>query len=107
MACRVILTVDDTRVVKKLQGMNVNKRRSYVLQEFKLPIRILTATVQTEGCRRPSLSVKSSKPLPKRLLRKCMLILSGVKTKPGLHRGDVLIKNILDTGVDIVCTKEL
>jgi CxxC motif-containing protein len=107
LACRVILTVDDTGVVKKITGNECKQGRSYILQEFKLPMRILTATVQTEGCRRPSLSVKSSKPLPKSMLRRCMLILSEVKTKPGLHIGDIIIVNILDTKVDIVCTKEL
>jgi len=90
-----------------MAGNECKQGRSYILQEFKLSMRILTATVQTEGCSRPTLSVKSSKPLPKSMLRRCMLILSEVKAKPGLHMGDVLIKNIFDTGVDIVCTKEL
>jgi len=50
-------------------------------------------------------SVKSSEPIDKSLWLECSKCLSRIYVGPQTSEGDVICKNILNTGVDIVCTK--
>lgn len=51
--------------------------------------------------------VKSSKPIEKGLWIECSKALSKLRVGPPLNIGDVVCKNILNTGVDMVCTKNV
>jgi CxxC motif-containing protein len=51
--------------------------------------------------------VKSSKPIEKELWVECSKALSKLRVGPPLKIGDVVCKNILNTGVDIVCTRNV
>ena len=51
--------------------------------------------------------VKSSKPINKNLWIECSKALSRIHVGPPLKIGDVVCKNILNTGVDIICTKNI
>ncbi|GAA0778743.1 DUF1667 domain-containing protein [Clostridium subterminale] len=67
---------------------------------------ILTTIVRVKGspeCR--VVSVKSSEPIDKSLWLECSKCLSRIYVGPQTSEGDVICKNILNTGVDIVCTK--
>jgi CxxC motif-containing protein len=79
----------------------------YALQELKSPKRVLTATVRTEGSVRRLLPVRTTVPIPKEMLKECITFLSGIRAKPVLKIGAVIVHNILGTGVDVVCTDSL
>ena len=51
--------------------------------------------------------VKSSKPINKSIWIECSKALSRIHVGPPIRIGDVVCKNILNTGVDIVCTKNI
>jgi CxxC motif-containing protein len=51
--------------------------------------------------------VKSSKPIDKGLWIECSKALSRIHVGPPLKIGDVVCKNILNTRVDIICTKNI
>lgn len=52
-------------------------------------------------------SVKSSAPLPKEKLFDAVKELGAITLKVPVRIGDIVVKNILDTGVDIVATKNI
>ena len=52
-------------------------------------------------------SVKSASPLPKEHLFDYMKLLNKVELKSPIHIGDVVLKNIGGTGIDIVATKSV
>jgi len=67
---------------------------------------ILTTIVRVKGsAERRVVSVKSSEPIDKSLWLECSKCLSRIYVGPQTSEGDVICKNILNTGVDIVCTK--
>ena len=51
--------------------------------------------------------VKSSKPLSRKLWIECSKALSRIHVGPPIKIGDVVCKNVLNTGVDIICTKNI
>lgn len=69
---------------------------------------ILTTLVRIKGSDLCNVvSVKSSKPLDKGLWVECSKALSRIHVGPPLKIGDVVCKNVLNTGVDIICTKNI
>jgi len=51
--------------------------------------------------------VKTNDSIPKELNFKCMELLKDVELKSPVKKGDVVIKNIFDTGVDVVVTRDM
>lgn len=107
MACHVQLTISQDGEVVDITGFQCKEGKQYAPQEYKSPSRVLTSTVRTEGCSRPILPVRSKGPIPKDVLFQCMQHLDNIKVKAPLKLGDLVISNILNTGIDIICTDEL
>jgi len=69
---------------------------------------ILTTLVRIKGSTLCNVvPVKSSKPINTRLWIDCSKALSRIHVGPPIKIGDVVCKNILNTGVDIICTKNV
>ncbi|MBU3192149.1 DUF1667 domain-containing protein [Clostridium bowmanii] len=69
---------------------------------------ILTTLVRIKGSNLYNVvPVKSSKSINKNLWIECSKALSRIHVGPPLKIGDVVCKNILNTGVDIICTKNI
>lgn len=69
---------------------------------------ILTTLVRIKGSELCNVvPVKSNKPINKSLWIECSKALSRIHVGPPIKIGDVVCKNILNTGVDIVCTKNI
>lgn len=69
---------------------------------------ILTTVVRVKGSDKYNiLPVKSTKPIDKKLWIECSKALSRIHVGPPMNIGDVVCKNILNTGVDIVSTKNI
>lgn len=52
-------------------------------------------------------SVKSSKPVDRKLFIEFSKVLSRIYASAPLKIGDIICRNILNTGVDILCTKNI
>ena len=104
IGCAVTVTLDDNNEVVSVTGNTCKRGDSYARQEGTHPERILTSTVKVTGSRLPVVPVKSAKPVPKELLLDCMQEINRVTVQAPVHIGDVVLSNILNTGVDIVAT---
>lgn len=51
--------------------------------------------------------MKTSKPIPKRLIPKFMELVKQVQIEAPVKVGDVIMKNVLDTGADVVATRSV
>lgn len=87
-----------------IYGNKCKRGRTYALNELTNPVRMLTTTVNVNGGELPMAPVKSEKPLPKGMLMECMQVISAFTAEAPVKMGDVLIKDILGTGVNIVAT---
>jgi CxxC motif-containing protein len=68
---------------------------------------ILTTLVRIKGAKYNVVSVKSNGPINKNLWIDCSKALSRIYVGAPIEIGDIVCKNILNTGVDIVCTKNV
>lgn len=107
IGCAITVELDDNGEVLSVTGNTCKRGDSYARQECTHPERMLTSTVKVEGGRLPVVPVKSRLPVPKEMLFDCMKEINKITVKAPVHIGDVVLSNILDTGVDIVATNEV
>ena len=69
------------------------------------PRRMLTTSIFVNGGKWPLVSVKSSQPVPKNKVFDVLKEIKKSKVKPPVRLGQILIKNVAGTGLDIVATK--
>lgn len=79
----------------------------YAKQEITDPKRSVTSTVKTSFKHFPVLPCRTSSPVSKKKVMDVMHSISGVTVKEYLKVGDVIIKNVADTGVDIIATSNV
>lgn len=100
MGCHLV--IDDNH---KVSGNNCLRGVKYALSEISNPRRTLTTTIQTNLKQQPRVSVKSSLPLLKDKIFPVMAFLHTIIIDHPVKIGNIIISNVLDTGVDIVATK--
>ena len=107
LGCEVTVKSDKEGKIVEILGHKCNKGEKYAKDEFIKPMRILTSTVSAEGARYPRLPVKTSSFIPKAKIFECMNEITKVKAKAPIKNGQVIIKDILGLGVDIISTRDL
>ena len=106
MGCAITVELDDNNEVISVTGNTCPRGDKYARQECTHPERMLTSTVKVEGGRLPVVPVKSASPIPKEMLFDAMKEVNKVTLKAPVTFGDVAVKHILGTGIDIVVTNE-
>ena len=79
----------------------------YAKAELTHPVRMVTSSVSVISKTATRLPVKTKDPIPKELIFKIMEEIEKVEVKAPIKIGDVIIKDVLGTGVDIVATKNI
>lgn len=103
LGCRLLAELQEG-AVKKVAGNRCKRGQNYALQEAVCPLRVLTGNMRAQGCERP-FPVRSSAPIPKAMLLPCSRELRRLRPPPPIRAGDVVIRNILGTNVDIIATR--
>ncbi|MDF2633019.1 MAG: NAD(FAD)-dependent dehydrogenase [Caproiciproducens sp.] len=105
MGCRIIAELDGDKIIS-IEGYTCNIGKKYAQEELTVPTRMVTALIKVEGTHQP-LSVKTSRPIEKSKIFDCLKEISQHTVVRPIHIGEVIIKNVCGTSVDIVATKEL
>jgi CxxC motif-containing protein len=105
MGCRITVC-GEGEVIRSVKGYTCARGEQYARSEFVHPVRILTSTALVSGSNEPLVAVRSNRPLPKELLMNCMKKIHMLHLQAPVYRYQVLIPNIMDTGVDIVASGE-
>jgi len=106
IGCKILLKKSENKI-KILKGYKCKRGIEYAKNEALNPHRMLTTSVKVKNGDWPLVSVKSSKPIPK---EKIFVVLNQVKKKyvnAPINLGDIIIKNISQTGINIVATKTI
>ena len=90
-----------------IQGQACKRGVEFVRKELTAPKRMLTTTVRVQGGVLPLVPVRSAEPLPKPLLRQAAASLRQVLLAAPVREHQVVVANILNTGVDIIASREL
>lgn len=105
IGCSLVVTKLDNRY--KVEGNTCKRGEKYGVEELTNPKRVVTSTVRLEGSYLNLLPVKTKESIPKDMIFDIMKELDKIVIIPPINVGDIIIKNILDTGVDIVSSKTI
>lgn len=106
LGCSLKVKASEPGEVKsvKVTGNRCLKGKEYGASEYINPVRMLTSTVSTRQGYYPVVPVRTSIPIPKDKIMECMDIIRGVCVNAPVKPGDVIIKNISNTGADVIAT---
>ncbi|MBS4535104.1 DUF1667 domain-containing protein [Clostridium sp. D2Q-14] len=108
VGCRLTITEDsNSNNGYRVEGNNCPRGEKYGIKEVTNPTRVLTTTVKISGAHHDRIPVISSDGLPKKKLFECMEIINDVNIVAPIKAGDVIVEDILDTGVDIVASRSM
>ena len=80
---------------------------AYAKQEILDPRRTLTTTVRCKSRLLRVCPVKTNAPMPKDKVLPAMAEVNKVVLTPPVHIGDVVIHDLLGTGVDLIATRDI
>jgi CxxC motif-containing protein len=104
LGCLVKLALDSDGKVESVSGNQCKKGEEYALAEFQHPLRVLTATVLTEGSQRRLLPVRTDKPVSKGKLKEIMRATAHIRVKPPVKIGQDIVHDIAGTGANLIAT---
>lgn len=100
-----ILVKSDGKKAKVLSGDKCKIGLDYAKHEALDPRRMLTSSILVEDGEWPLASVKSSHPVPKDKLFSVLKEIKKSRVKAPVGSGQIIIKNVSGTGLDIIATK--
>lgn len=98
--CKIKVKGDEITGYTCLRGLN------YVKQEITLPKRTITSTVKVSN-RDIMCPCKTSGDIDKKLIFDVMKEINKAKINAPIKINDVIIKNVLNTNIDILSTKNI
>jgi CxxC motif-containing protein len=93
--------------IEKVSGNQCKRGREYAIAECTNPVRTVTSTIAVLNGELPVAPVKTDKPIPKQLISECMREINQCIAQAPVRIGDIIIRNILDTGSNIMATSNI
>ncbi len=91
----------------EVDNANCKRGERYAKKELLNPTRMLTSTVKINSVHQRRMPIKTTDAIPKDKLFELMDLLDEIDLKVPVNLGEVVIKNVFDTGVDVVTTMSL
>jgi CxxC motif-containing protein len=107
LGCRATLRIDRRGGILKMTGYRCKEGRQYILEEYRNPVRVLTTTLLADKSSRSLLPVRTNRPILKSKLKEATHALVRVKVTPPVKIGQVVLHNLLKSGVDVLATDDL
>jgi len=104
VGCEIDVVHEGGKIIS-MEGNKCEKSEEFVRQELIEPMRIFTTTVRIEGSRWPVTPVRTDKSVPKRLFPRIMRQLRHVKLQAPVNMLDVVVRDVLRTGANIMATR--
>lgn len=101
--CHLKVDIDNNSI----SGNGCKRGEEYGINEVKNPVRVITSTVKVKNGELPVVPVKTSKPISKELNFKCITEINKVQIEAPIKVGDIIIKDVLNTGSDIIATRNI
>lgn len=105
MGCQLQVLMDG-KEVQSVTGNTCKRGEIYARKEVTDPTRIVTTTVRVLGGAVPVVSCKTGADIPKDRIFDCCHQLRDLEVKAPVRMGDILLKDICGTGVNLVATSE-
>ena len=106
VGCEIIVERSENGSLK-VSGNRCKRGEEYAIQEVTNPLRTLITVVKVRGGHLPVVAVKTEKPIPKKLLMEAVRLLSEIEVEAPVRIGDVIVQDLLGTGVRVVATNNI
>jgi len=103
--CPLEITREGDTIVEIKAGCK--RGQEYAKRELTHPTRMVASTVRVANGVHPLLPVYTSEPFPKDQMRDLMDALRQVTVEAPLRMGDVVVENILGSGVNILASRDM
>ena len=109
LGCQIEVMMDEAGEIQLITGNTCQRGENYARNEVTHPTRIVTSSVHVYGSRTGERMVplKTASDIPNDKIMDVIRDLRGVSVPCPVHIGDVLLKDIAGTGVDMIATKEV
>lgn len=104
--CRLIAQIDDAGVLT-VTGNGCKRGIAFATDEMTCPTRSLTTTVRTAFDEAPVLPVRTAGDIPKEMIPDAMKAINGTTVNRRVGVGDVVIADLLGSGVDVIATSDI
>ncbi|MCG1012458.1 DUF1667 domain-containing protein [Tepidanaerobacter sp. GT38] len=99
--CQIDVKLENGQIIS-IENYGCKRGIDYARNEVLDPRRVLTTTLKLSTGR--VIPVRTKEPIPKKCLKKAMLETKNIVVEPPVKVGDVLVKNIAGTGIDLIAT---
>ncbi len=106
LGCRLEVDAEDGQVVE-VRGYGCKRGQAFAVQEHTDPQRSVTTTVSVAGGLWPRLPVKTADTVPKDSVIDVCRALHDLRIEAPVALGDVVLADVLGTGVDVVATRDM
>ena len=104
--CTISYDIENGEAVN-ITGNTCPRGEEYTKSEIKAPTRMVTSTVMIDGGAYHQLPIITSAPIPKEKIFDVMEEIHKVHIKAPVHVGDVIIKDVSGTGIDILAARSM
>lgn len=106
LGCSIQVTLENGEVTS-VTGNTCPRGDAYARKEVTNPTRIVTSLVRVKNGVLPVVSCKTASDIPKEKIFDITKALEAVDVEAPIHIGDVLVKDVAGTGVDIIASKNV
>jgi len=108
VGCRIQITrSNEEQSGYHVTGHTCKRGIEYAIKEVTNPTRTLTSTVKVKNSKIEWLPVRTSGEIPKSKIFSCMEIINKTVIEAPVRVGQVLVKDLFGTGVDIIASRSL
>ena len=93
--------------VRSVTGNSCPRGDTFAHQELTCPMRVLTTTVAVSGGDEALLPVRTAEAIPLALHAQAMDLIRGLVVKAPVRMGDVVLEDLLDTGIDLIASMDI
>jgi CxxC motif-containing protein len=106
VGCRAKVVLEKGRVLA-VESVECPRGKVYAISELKAPVRDFFSTVRVRGAKIGVLPVRTTRPIPKDKVMDCSRELSGISVEAPVRLGQIIARNVLGLGVDVIATRDL
>lgn len=103
LGCQMTVSLEDNKVIS-IEGNSCPRGEIYAKKEVTNPERLVTSTVRLIGGNSYLVSVKTEHEVPKNKIFDVMKVINKTSINSPVKVGDIIVKNIADTGINLVAT---
>lgn len=93
--------------VRSVTGNSCPRGDTFAHQELTCPMRVLTTTAAVSGGDEALLPVRTAEAIPLALHAQAMDLIRGLVVKAPIRMGDVVLEDLLNTGINLIASMDI